>query len=152
MKWKRRIGAGLGMLLMLMIAAEGMASTVLYEDAFVTGAKFIDFEFEIVDGGQYQTILTDLEFPALFDTLLLFVSTGIDVVGTPLVGPGMLTFDADPGMFVANILGLAEGDFKLGAFNVEVAATHVPVPPAILLLTSGLIGLISIRRFRNNLS
>ena len=137
---------------MLMIAAEGMASTVLDEDAFVTGAKFIDFEFEIVDGGQYQTTLTDYLFPAPFDTLLLFISTGMDVVGTPLVGPGMFTFDADPGIFMAHVLGLTGGDFKLGCFNVEVAATHVPVPPAILLLSSGLIGLIGTRRFRNNQS
>ena len=91
------------------------------------------FEFEIVDEGQYQTTLDDLEWPAPFDTLLLFVSTGVDVVGTPLVGPGMFTFDADPGIFMANIFGLAGGDFKLGYFNVEVAATHVPVTLLILL-------------------
>ena len=152
MKLKRRIGAVLGVILVLMIASAGMASTVLDETAFVTGEERFAFEFEIVDGGQYQTTLTELEFPASLDTLLLFVSTGMDVVGTPLVGPGMFTFDADPGMFVANILGWAGGDFRLGAFNVEVAVAQAPVPPAMMLLASGLIGLFSMRRFRNNLS
>ena len=77
--------------IILMVALEGMASTVLGETAFVTGEERFAFEFEIVDGGQYQTTLTDLEFPASFDTLLLFVSTGMDVVGTPLVGSSMFT-------------------------------------------------------------
>jgi len=150
MKLKRGIGVGLGLLLVLVMATEGLAATVLDETAFVSGTELFAFEFEIVDGGQYQTTLTDFEFPASFDALLLFVSTGMDVVGTPLVGPGMFTFDADPGMFAANILGVAGGDFNLGAFKVEVA--HAPVPPAILLLSSGLIGLIGMKRLRKNVA
>lgn len=150
MKVKRRFGSLLGVLFVLLFASAGLASSVLDETAFVAGDKIFAFEFEIVDGGQYQTTLTDLEFPAPFEHLLLFVSTGTDVVGTPLAGPGMFTFDADPGLFIANVCGMAGGGFNLGAFNVEVA--HVPIPQGILLLSSGLIGLLSIRRSRNNLS
>jgi len=76
-------------------------ATVLDNVAFIGGRETQMTEFEIMDGGLFKATLTDLEFLSPFDVLAL--TTGPDVVGT-LVGPGMFTFTADPGSFVANVL------------------------------------------------
>ena len=68
---------------------------------------------------------------------------GIVFVGT-LVGPGMFNFTADPGTFVANVLGIAGGVSDLSLYRVQVSA--VPIPAPLLLFGSGLIALIALRR------
>ena len=71
---------------------------------------------------------------------------GTEIVGEPLSGPGMFRFQADPGIFNANVLGVAGGDPDLSLFRVEVSA--VPIPATALLFASGLIALIALRRQR----
>ena len=85
-------------------------------------------------------------FLAPFEVLALVILGGTEIVGEPLLGPGMFKFQADPGIFNANVLGVAGGDPDLSLFRVEVSA--VPVPATALLFASGLIALIALRRQR----
>ena len=85
-------------------------------------------------------------FLAPFEVLALVILGGTEFVGDPLLGRGMFKFQADPGIFNANVLGVAGGDPDLSLFRVEVSA--VPIPATALLFTSGLIALIALRRQR----
>ena len=102
------------------------------------------FPFEIVEAGLYKATLTDYEFMATFDVLALAISKGKEIVGNPLLGSGMFNFQAEPGNFTANILGVAGGDLDLGLFRVQVSS--VPIPAPALLFASGLIALVAMRR------
>ena len=108
MKIKRTLKATAVVLMILMLASGVPAATVLDNVAFISGTETQMSEFEIMDGGLFKATLTDLEFLSPFDVLALAITTGPDVVGT-LVGPGMFTFAADPGTFVANVFGIAGG-------------------------------------------
>ena len=143
MKIKRNLRTAAGVLLVLMLAVGVQAATVLDNVAFISGTERQMTEFEILDGGRFKATLTDLEFLAPFDVLALAITTGPDVVGT-LVGQGMFNFTADPGTFVANVLGIAGGDSDLSLYRLEVSA--VPIPAPVLLFASGLIALITLRR------
>ena len=144
---KRKLSTTAGMLLILMMLASGVqAATVLDNVAFISGRETQMTEFEIMDGGLFKATLTDLEFLSPFDVLALAITTGPDVVGT-LVGTGMFTFTADPGIFVANVLGIAGGVSDLSLYRVQVSA--VPIPAPVLLFASGLITLVALRRRRS---
>ena len=132
--------------MILMLASGVQAATVLDHVAFISGTATQMTEFEIMDGGLFKATLTDLELLSPFDVLALAITTGPDVVGT-LVGPGMFTFTADPGTFVANVLGIAGGISDLSLYRVQVSA--VPIPAPALLFASGLITLIALRRRRS---
>ena len=140
---KRKLCTTAGVLLILMLASGAQAATVLDNVAFISGRETQMSTFEITDGGLFKATLTDLEFLSPFEVLALAITTGPDVVGT-LVGPGMFTFRADPGNFVANVLGIAGGVSDLSLYRVEVAA--VPIPAPLLLFGSGLIALVALRR------
>jgi hypothetical protein len=59
----------------------------------------------------------------------------------------MFKFQADPGIFSANVLGVAGGEPDLSLFRVQVSTA--PIPASALLFASGLIALISLRRRRS---
>ena len=147
MKIKRKLRIAAGVLLILMLASGAQAATVvLDEDVFIQGTETKMFPFEIIEGGLFKATLTDFEFVAPFDLLALVILKGNEIVGTPLSAPGMFEFQADPGSFTANVFGVAGGDPDLSLFGVEVSA--VPIPATVLLLASGLIALIGLRRRR----
>ncbi|UCF93061.1 MAG: hypothetical protein JSW39_02585 [Desulfobacterales bacterium] len=145
MKLRRKLEAAVVLLLMLMLATGAQAATVLDAFDFISGTDTRVYPFEIMNAGPYQVTLTDFEFLAPFEVLLLAITTGTTVVDT-LVGPGVSTFQAAPGDFVANILGVAGEPFDLSSFRVQVAP--VPIPATALLFSSGLIALIAVRRRR----
>ena len=147
MKIKRKLGIAAGVLLILMLASGAQAATVVLDEAvFIEGTETRMFPFEITEGGLFKATLTDLEFMAPFDVLALAILKGNEIVGDPLSVSGMFEFQADPGSFTANVLGVSGGDSDLSLFRVEVAS--VPIPATVLLLASGLIALIGLRRRR----
>ncbi|WP_372682461.1 hypothetical protein, partial [Desulfosarcina sp.] len=94
----------------------------------------------------YKATLTDLSEDPFFGFKFLFLS--ITSSGNPvgsIVGPGSFTFDATAGKtYFANVFGTGGGTQEAGLFGVDITA--VPVPPALLLLGSGLFALLTLRK------
>jgi hypothetical protein len=90
--------------------------------------------------------LTDLSFePQLgFDLLGLILLDGNGIIDS-LFGAGEFTFDPVPDRrYYVNVFGEGAGEFDAGVYGVRITA--VPIPGAVLLLGSGLFGLVLVRR------
>ena len=148
MRRERMLKIAAGLLLILIVASGVQAATVVLDETdFMRGMETRIFPFEIIESGHFKATLTDFEFLAPFDVLAMAILNENEIVGDPLIGSGTTKFHADPGIFTANVFGVAGGDSALSLFNVGVSAA--PVPASALLLASGLIALITIRRRRS---
>ncbi len=135
-------------LTLVFLAPSAQAAIVALEEVqFISGTEGVVFEFDITVVGEYTATLTDFAFPSAFDTLMLQITTATDSLGT-LVAPGSFSFVAASDTYFASIFGIAGGNFDTGSFGVEVASDMVPIPlpPAIWLLGTAVIALISVRR------
>jgi hypothetical protein len=97
----------------------------------------------------YQAVLTDFADPVPFLFLSLSITKGGTKIGSLTSPDTTLTFDVEKGAsYFANVLGvpgqIPGTDQSAGLFNLKITA--VPVPSALLLLGTGLVGLIAIRR------
>ena len=136
-----------GLLFILIVASGAQAATVVLDETdFMRGMETRIFPFEIIESGHFKARLTDFGFLAPFDVLAMAILNENEIAGDPIIGSGMTEFYADPGIFTANVFGVAGGDSALSLFRVRVSAA--PVPASVLLLASGLIALITIRRRR----
>jgi hypothetical protein len=152
MKRKRKLSTIAGVLLILMLASGAQASTVVIgKNDFMRGTETRIFPFQIIGGGHFKATLMDFEFPAPFDVLAPTILRGKEIVGTPLSGSGMFKFQAVPGIFSANVHGVA-GDFPdLSLFRVldlslsRLKTSDEPVPAGAVLILVGLIALIALK-------
>jgi hypothetical protein len=102
-----------------------------------------------IEAGTYKATIVDHSVPEPFDTLLFAIISKTGTAGW-VDGAGstdsMFNFDADSDVdYFAAILAIA-GDGGIGLFSADV--THVPIPPTLLLLGSGLVSLVVLRRRR----
>ena len=119
MKRKRTLRTTAAVLLILMLASGAQAATVVLDKTdFMRGTETRMFPFEIKEGGHFETMLTDFEFPALFDVVVPAILRGKEIVGNPLLGLGMFKFQADPDIFFANVFGVAGSDSDLSLFRL----------------------------------
>jgi hypothetical protein len=124
---------------------------VLDKTDFLRGTETRMFPFEIIEGGHFKTTLTDFEFPALFEVLVLALLKGKEIVGNPLLGLGMFKFQADPDIFSANVFGVSGSDPDLSLFRLlELSLSRLkmsdePMPAAAVLILIGLIALIALK-------
>jgi len=128
----------------LMAVGPVHAALVAYEKVgFIEGKGYYSDAFQIDTGGSYKATLTDFDFPSLFGQLTIDVITATQSKGK-LAAPGSFVFDAQPGTYYANLLGVADGPINLGLFGVQIESMDfspvapIPVPAAIILLASGL--------------
>lgn len=155
----RRVFSGLTVCAWLLLGASGPASastTPIFEyvDTIFGPADAESTPFTIAAPGTYMAKLTDLTFfpGASFGTVALGISTSSQLFGsTFLVSPSAndsawFTFTATPGKYFSNVLATCAG---LCTYGVEITAV-VPVPPAVLLFGSGLIGMVMVGRRRSN--
>lgn len=101
--------------------------------------------FSIATPGQYTASLADFDFPQAFSKVGLAITSfvnGQSKLGE-VWGDGQFTFTASaPGTYYASLLAEPSAVASVGLFGVQVAdysgvtAAPVPVPPAILFLTS----------------
>jgi hypothetical protein len=148
MKMNRNLKTTAGVLLILMLASGVPAATViLNETDFMRGTEKRMFPFEIIEGGHFKATLTDLEFLVPFEVLALAILKGKEIIGDPVLGSGMFKFQADPGIYSANVLGVAGEEPDLSLFRIQVST--VPIPAPALLFASGLIALVALRRRRS---
>ena len=132
---------------LLLTAGNSWASTVVYEkvELFQTETFFTD-SFTITDAGTYMATLTDFEFPVPMTATGMSVTTATDSLGSLLV-PGSFNFDATPGNYFVSFFGFADVSApQLGQYGIEISL--VPIPAAVWLFGSGLLGLVGIARRR----
>jgi len=130
---------------LLITAGNCWANTVVYDkvELFQTETFFTDI-FEITEAGSYLATLTDFEFPVPMVAAGMSVTTATDSLGS-LLAPGSFNFDATPGSHFVSFFGFADTSApQLGQYGIEIS--QVPVPAAVWLFTSGLLGLITISR------
>ena len=144
---KLKIGLVIMAIVLLSIPQFAGASTVFETTGWITGTEGVTFAFEADTAPYtYKATLSDLsEDPFFgFDFLFLSITTATDTVDS-IVSPGSFSFDATPGeTYFANIFGTGGGAVGAGLFGLEITA--VPVPPAVLLLGSGLLALFALKR------
>jgi len=123
--------------------------SVVYEDVgFIDGIGFSSNSFYVsVDTTSsdsfFRATLTDFEFPAAFDHLGLNVTTGTTSMGDVHImggGQSYFDFDATPGVYYANLFGVAGGNIDLGSYGVQVAMVPELEVWAMMLAGMGLIG------------
>ena len=133
---------------LLCTAGTSWASTVVYDkvELFQTETLFTDM-FTITDAGNYKATLTDFEFPVPMIAAGMNVTTATESLGS-LLAPGSFTFDAVPGEYFVSFFGFAGAPPpSLGQYGIEISQiAAVPVPAAVWLFGSGLLGLIGIAR------
>ena len=129
----------------LITAGHSQANTVVYEtvDLFQTETFFID-TFTVFDAGSYRATLTDFEFLVPMIATDMIVTTTTDTLGR-LRAPGSFNFEATPGDYSVSFYGSADvSPPQLGQYGIQIS--QVPLPAAVWLFGSGLIGLIGISR------
>lgn len=131
----------------LITAGHSQANTVVYEkvELFQTETFFTDM-FTVIDAGTYVATLTDFEFSAPMTATGMSVTTATDSLGS-LLAPGSFNFEATPGDYFVSFFGFADVFLpQLGQYGIEVS--QIPVPAAVWLFGSGLLGLVGIARRR----
>lgn len=124
------------------------ATSVFETTGWITGTEGVTFDFEADTApfDDYKVTLSDLSTDPFFgfDFLFLSLTTSTGTVDN-IFGPGSFTFDATPGeTYFANIFGTGGGTVGAGLFGIEITA--VPVPPAVLLLGSGIFALFALKK------
>ena len=135
-------------LILFISPALGGAATVYEFQDFISEKEIVIEEFTAgIAPTTYKAMLTDLSYTLGlpdFQKLNMSITKGPLLLGNT-IGPGSFFFDVVLGEnYFLNIFGIAALPENLGLFNVTIEA--VPIPPAVLLLGSGVFGLIMLRR------
>lgn len=127
------------------------AATIVYEDVdFIKGTDTHSEMFTIKQAGAYQVTLSDFQFPKKFSELDLLIGTSIAPESGKIHGPGMFTFNATPGTYWANVLGITDKPLDIGLYGIRIeqisSVSAVPVPTSILMLGSALVAFVGFGR------
>ncbi len=83
--------------------------------------KNFDAAFEITTAGNYQLIVTDLQFPAAMNGIsAAVIREGAPQLSASLAAPGVAAFSATPGTYRAIASGTASSTRGAGLFSVRV--------------------------------
>ena len=152
MTTKRKLSTIAGGLMILMLASGVQAATVVLDETdFMRGTETRMFPFEIIESGHFKATLKDLEFTAPFEVLAPAILKAMEIIGDPVLGTGMFKFQAEPGIFAANVLGVAGDNSGFSLFRVldlslsRLKASDEPVPAGAVLILVGLIALIALK-------
>lgn len=134
--------------LFLLTAGYSQANTVVYDkvELFQIETFFTD-PFTVFDSGTYIATLTDFEFPLAMISTGMSVTTATDLKGS-LMAPGSFLFEATQGeAYFVSFFGFADTTTSLpplGQYGIEIS--QVPVPSAVWLFGTGLIGFVGLSR------
>jgi hypothetical protein len=104
-----------------------------YETTQGVGALFSSQTVNVATAGSYTLTLTDLGFPASFNTLAVIATRGDSLAGQ-VFGGGKLSISATPGTYVVNVLAQVGTGVDYGLYGVQLATT--PPAPAVTLTAS----------------
>lgn len=143
MRLKRYMYSIVGMVLLALGFCTAQASTVVYEDSAVVLANSATSNPFTVTAGTYEATLVDYEYTSIFDTLSLNITQGDNVLGFG-IGTGKFTFNVlTPGGLMAHLVANPKTGEK-GLYALQITA--IPIPPAVMLFISGLIGIVAVGR------
>ena len=144
MKLTHHMQIMIGMTVLLLGISSARASTVVYDDFRVISQDTVfTTPFEVASAGTYRAELVDFEYPAPFDILALGITQDAMPLGFGF-DTGSFTFHvATPGTLLAHLAAIPLTG-KMGTYALQIMA--VPIPPAGILLFSGLIGLVVVGR------
>jgi hypothetical protein len=158
MKPRQYFYYGFAFLLVSMAVGRVQAATVVYEHSqFVTTNTTETKTFENILPGLYQATLVDYESPDPFHVLSLSITQGTTIYGF-MNGTDSFTFDVlKAGTLEAHLVAWpndvndqdAQHESKTGLYSVQILGLKllpVPIPSAIWLLFSGLIGIVAVGR------
>jgi hypothetical protein len=147
----------LSLILLCSLSLAAQASTVAPVTPFsltdfVYGWEIYREPFTVPFEGTYKATIEDFLTPAPFRKLIFAVTTTAPIslidVAFGEGGMDMFTFEGDPDVqYWANIFALTSRPCCVGLFGAEVSL--IPIPPSLLLLGSGLAGLVILRRRRS---
>ncbi len=148
---KSKVTVTVVVIALLLVPSYLFASNIVFETTgWIIGKEGLVYQF-VADKTPltYKATITDLSISPAFglEDLFLSVSSSTEVLGFRF-GEGSFTFDVDFGAtYFANVFANGAGDQEAGNFGLKIEA--VPIPAAVFLLGSGLLGLIVIRRRRS---
>ena len=147
MTLNKRAYSALVILLFSVAVCRVQASTALYEHfQFSSGEfHFNDVEaFSVAAPGLYEAQLFDYHFPAAFSQLSLVITQGSKVLGGGF-DTSAFTFDILDATAPLSVHVSGVGpDAGPGLWGMQVLP--IPIPPALWLFLSGMIGIIGIAR------
>jgi len=130
----------------------GLLDVTPYVSAISVGVgSFTDrFDFAVGTPSIESASVTNIPL-MLYSTNILNISglsLGVFDSGNNLLSSGnQLSWPVQPGSYYAQVTGTGTG-ISGGAYTIALAATPVPLPPALWLLASGLTGLAALIRRR----
>ena len=151
----RKVRVGVLTLLCIIVPTCVFASTVYEKVDWISGAEDMVLEFTS-DAESYSFVatMTDLSVSPFFgfDFLFFSITTSTDLIDWIVVDPGdqgSISFEVTAGeTWFANISGVGGGDMGKGLFGLKIEDVPgaVPIPPAFLLLGSGIAGIVACRK------
>lgn len=128
------------------IGAGEMVKTVQGTWAFNTTVNFDE-------PGAYKLTLTNFSFPTAFDAVGVMVSTAkqkvVDIVSYDNMGSISKLFNVDGGAYYLSIFAVSDRQWNLGSLGIAFetpSASEVPLPPALVLMMSGVMTLVAFAR------
>jgi hypothetical protein len=133
----------LGMTLLLDLSS-ATATNVVYEDGgTITDDTVFTSEFMVNSPGIYQAELVDFGYSDPFAILALAVTQGSTFLNAGF-DTGSFTFEvATPGLLQAHLAAIPLPG-KFGTYALQILS--VPLPPAVLLFLSGMLGFVLVSR------
>jgi hypothetical protein len=128
-------------------ASSARASSVVYQDyQMITDPTVSTTFFDVTSAGIYKAELVDFEFPEAFDILSVGITQGLTPLGFGF-DTSSFTFQVNtPGTLGVHLAATPmAGSQGLYALSISSIAL-VPVPSSVLLLMSGVIGLVAVGR------
>jgi hypothetical protein len=130
-------------------ALTAQASTVFLKADYVIEQVDFSETFTVEDAGTYVAFIEDFQDSTPFNELRFAITNPPGRIGSAdgAGGSAFFTFEGIPEVvYTAHIVGVLGSQDAIGGYGAQVSL--IPIPPTLLLLGSGLAGLVILRRKR----
>jgi len=119
------------------VTTTGASPTVLLDQTQAVGGVFTTQTLNVGESGSYEATLTDLGFPATFQSLAVLVSQQSQIVGK-IYGGGHFALPATPGQYVVTVIATpGTQNYGLYSLNISSAVPTVTLTASATSVTTG---------------